>query len=332
MRIGVGFNADLPISDIVGYASNAEEYGLESFWMHEHSFGRDAISYLSAASQVTSRMKIGVACLSPFVRHPVLIAMTAANLQEASNGRALLGVGTGFPQRLDMMGITHDKPIAGLKETIEICRRVWSGASTTYAGKVFSIKNVKSLVGKSQNIPIYVAGWKKQMLSLTGRYADGYVAKGGESVVSIAQIVSETRLAAEAARRSLEQIDVAAYLLCLVDDSKEVAVERARKDPFVIYMMSVQDDYLYEGTGIDPLDKKLISENYFKGNLAEASSHITREMIEAFTLVGTKRDVSNRVLEYNRVGVELPILQPISMKSEDVKAVIAAGNNLIGTE
>lgn len=329
MRIGVGFNADLPISDIVGYASRAEESGLESFWMHEHSFGRDAISYLSAASQITKRIRIGVACLSPFVRHPVLLAMTAANLQEASNGRAILGIGTGFPMRLEMMGIKHERPIAGLKETIEICRRVWSGSPATYSGKVFSIKNVKSLVGKSKKIPIYIAGWKKQMLSLTGRYADGYVAKGGESIASVLQIVSETKIAAESVSRSMEQIDVAAYLLCLVDDSKEVALERAKKDPFVIYMLSVQDDYLYEGTGIDPLNKKPIAENYFRGNLTEASSYITTEMIEAFTLVGTKKDVSNRVLEYRTAGINLPILQPISMKSEDVMAVINTGNSLI---
>jgi 5,10-methylenetetrahydromethanopterin reductase len=329
MRIGVGFNADLPVSEIAKYASSADELNFESFWMHEHSFGRDAVSYLSAASQVTNKIKIGVACLSPFVRHPVLLAMTVANLNEASNGRALLGIGTGFPMRLDLMGIKHEKPIAALKETIEICRGMWSGNAMTFDGKVFSVKNVKSLMGKSQKIPVYIAGWKKQMLRLTGKYADGYVAKGGESTVSIKQIVSEIKSAANVASRNLEEIDVAAYLLCLADKSKEAALERGKKDPFVIYMLSVQDDYLYEGTGIDPLKKKPIAENYFKGNLSEASSHITDEMMEAFTLLGTRDDVATRVREYQRAGINLPILQPISMKKEDVREVLEAGNTLI---
>lgn len=329
MRIGAGFNADLPIAEIANHASRADELGFDSFWMHEHSFGRDAISYLSAVARTTGKMKIGVACLSPYVRHPVLLAMTAATLQEASSGRAILGLGTGFPMRLDLLGIKHDKPIGAIKESIAICRGIWSGNVLNYSGSVFSVKGVKSLLGTSQNIPIYIAGWKKQMLALTGKYADGYVAKGGESTESIEQIVAMIRMFAENSNRKLSQIDVSAYLLTLVERSKDAAVERAKKDPFVIYMLSVQDDYLYQGTGIDPARKKPIAENYFKGNLSEASSHITREMIESFTLVGTRDDVSNRVFEYKKAGLNLPILQPISTRPEDVNTVLDCGNNLI---
>ena len=329
MRIAVGFNADLPVSEIVHYASLAEDLGFDSFWMHEHSFGRDAVSYLSTAAQSTKKIRIGVACLSPYVRHPVLLAMTAATLQETSNGRMMLGLGTGFPMRLDLLGIKHDKPIAGIKEAIEICRGVWSGNPLTFSGKVFSVKNVKSLTGRSANIPIYIAGWKEQMLMLTGKYSDGYVAKAGESTESMKQIVSSIKSNAEKCNRSLTQIDVGAYLLTLVDKTKDIAMERAKRDPFVTYMLSVQDDYLYEGTGIDPAEKKPIAENYFKGNVSEASSHITREMMEAFTLVGSRKDVAERILEFRKAGVNLPIMQPISMKQDDVRSVLAAGNNLI---
>ena len=329
MRIGAGFNAGLPVPEITNYATLAEDLGFDSFWMHEHSFGRDAISYLSAAAQSTKKIRIGVACLSPYVRHPVLLAMTAATLQESSNGRMMLGLGTGFPMRLDLLGIKHDKPIAGIKDAIEICRGVWSGNPLTFSGKVFSVKNVKSLAGRSADIPIYIAGWKKQMLMLTGKYSDGYVAKAGESIESIKQIVSSIKSNAENNNRSLSQIDVGAYLLTLVDKTKDLAVERAKKDPFVTYMLSVQDDYLYEGTGIDPAKKKPIAENYFKGNMSEASSHVTSEMIEAFALVGTRKDVAERALEFRRAGVNLPILQPISMKNDDIRSVLDTGNNLI---
>ena len=199
--------------------------------MHEHSFGRDATSYLSSAATATKEIKIGVACLSPYVRHPVLLAMTAATLQETSNGRAILGLGSGFPMRLDLMGIKHDKPIGAIKETIEICRGVWSGSVLNYSGSVFSVKGVKSLLGKDSNIPIYIAGWKEQMLALTGKYADGYVAKGGESIVSVKQIVSSIKSAAEKANRSLAQIDFGAYLLTLVDKSKDTCSGPSEEGP-----------------------------------------------------------------------------------------------------
>ncbi len=220
MRIGVGFNADLPVAQITNYASQADDLGFDSFWMHEHSFGRDAASYLGSAANATKRIKIGVACLSPYVRHPVLLAMTAATLQETSNGRAILGLGTGFPMRLDFLGIKHDRPIGAIKEAIEICRGVWSGNVLNYSGSVFSVKGVKSLMGKSSDIPIYIAGWKKQMLTLTGKYADGYVAKGGESTVSIKQIVSSIKSAAEKANDLWLKLTWALIFLLLSTNQK----------------------------------------------------------------------------------------------------------------
>lgn len=330
MRIAIGFNTDLPVHEITKYAVLAEEQGFDGFWIHEHSFGRDAISYLGVAAQLTNQIKLGVACLSPYIRHPVLLAMTAATLQETSNGRSILGLGTAFPMRLDLLGIEHTKPIATLKETIEICRGVWSGNSLDYTGEVFSVKNVKSLIGKSPaSIPIYIAGWKKFMLMLTGRYADGYVAKGGESSKSMQNIVRMIDSYAQKNGRSISQIDIGAYLLTLVDKSKDSALQRAKRDPFVVYMLSVQDDYLYEGTGIDPAKKKPIAQNYFKGNFEEACANVKDEMVEAFTVIGTEEQVADRLLEFQKAGLNLPILQPISTKEDDVKAVLKAGRNII---
>ena len=330
MRVAVGFNADLPVAEIVEHAKFAESQGFEGVWMHEHSFGRDSVSNISAIAAKTDKLRLGFGCLSPYVRTPVALAMTCATLQETSRGRVILGIGTGFPARLDLLGIEHKLPIAELKETIEICRKIWSGVPVNYAGKAFNLKNVKSLLGEVRiKIPIYLAGWKPQMLKLAAKYADGYLAKGGESTNSIRQIVSS--ISSYVGTRSLNEIDLGAYLLSLVAGTKDEAVAKAKRDPFVAYMLSVQDDYLYEGTGINPALKKPIAENYFKGNLSGAFDFIRDEMIESFALVGTTDQVCERVREYKRAGLNLPILQPISMQPEDVRAVIAAGSILIGS-
>jgi 5,10-methylenetetrahydromethanopterin reductase len=329
-KVAIGFNADLSVQEIVDYAVQAELAGFESFWLHEHSFSRDALSYLSTAAAKTRLLRLGVACLSPYTRHPVVLAMSMLTLQESSNGRAVLGLGTGFPMRLDLMSILHEKPIAALKEAIEICRKIWAGESVNYSGKVFSVKNTKSLPGKARSsIPVYIAGWKPQMLALSGKYADGYVAKGGESPQSLGRIVSEIKSAAEKNSRRMSDIEVCAYLLTLVGRTKQEAIDRARKDPFVTYMLSVQDDYLLEETGINSELKRPIAQNYFKGNVAEASSHVKDSMIEAFTLCGTETEICERVLDYEKVGLDLPILQPISMRSDDIRNILNTGNMLI---
>jgi 5,10-methylenetetrahydromethanopterin reductase len=307
----------------------AENLGLDSIWFHEHSFGRDAISYLSATAQNTKRIKFGVACLSPYTRHPVVLAMSMLTLAEASGGRVTLGLGTGFPMRLDALGIRHDKPIGVLKETIEVCRRVWNSETVTFQGRAFSLKNVRSIVGKAQApIPIFIAGWKKQMLDLTGAIADGYVAKGGESPESLSRIVSGIRTSAEKHGRDLKDLQICAYLLSYVGESKTKALEVARKDPFVNYMLSVQDEYLYEETGINPELKRPIAENYFKGRVEESANHITDEMLNAFTLCGTVDEITDRIKVYKRSGLNLPILQPISIKQDDVKSILNAASSM----
>jgi 5,10-methylenetetrahydromethanopterin reductase len=328
--IGIGFNADVPVQQMMTYVKAAENSGMESFWMHEHSFGRDALSYLDSAAQITERMKLGVACLSPYTHHPVLLAMSLATLQETSGGRVVLGIGTGFPMRLDSLGIKHDKPIGVLRDTIEICRRIWSGENLTYNGGAFNLKNVKSIAPKPEKkIPIYIAGWKKQMLALTGRHADGYVAKGGESTKSLARLVDGIKASADSRNRSLSEIRICAYLLTLASEDKKTAHDKARRDPFVNYMLSVQDDYLFEESGIPAAMKKPIAENYFKGRLEESSSHISDEMLDAFTLCGSSGEVEERIASYMRSGLNLPILQPISMKNEDVMYMIKAASKFI---
>jgi 5,10-methylenetetrahydromethanopterin reductase len=163
------------------------------------------------------------------------------------------------------------------------------------------------------------------MLRLAGKYADGYVGKGGESTNSLRQIVATINSFSTNAK----VVDIGAYLLTMVASSKKEALDRARRDPFVAYMLSVQDDYLYEGTGIDPALKKPIAENYFKGNLPAAFDSIKDEMLESFTLSGTPDQVCDRMVEYEKVGLMLPILQPISMRQDDIGRVLDAGSMLI---
>ncbi len=167
------------------------------------------------------------------------------------------------------------------------------------------------------------------MLKLTAMNADGYLAKGGESTKSIGHLVS--KISSYASQRSVSEIDFAAYLLSLVAGSKDEAIAKAKRDPFVAYMLSVQEDYLYVGTGIDPTLKKPIAENYFRGNIAAAFEAIKDEMIESFMLVGTADQVNERVRDYSRAGLTQLILQPISLKPDDVNAVVNAGSILIGS-
>lgn len=81
----------------------AEEYGFDHAWTYDHIGWRDlvhgpwfdAVPTLSAAAQVTSRIRLGTMVASPNFRHPVHFAREITALDDLSDGRLTLGVGAG---------------------------------------------------------------------------------------------------------------------------------------------------------------------------------------------------------------------------------------------
>jgi 5,10-methylenetetrahydromethanopterin reductase len=327
-RIAFGLIGNVPVRIAIELAQTAEKYEYDSFWMHETYFQRDALSYLSAIALATSRIRLATGCINPFTRHPVLIAMSAATLNEASSGRMILGIGTGFLPKLDQMGIPHARPVAFLKESIEIVRRLLQGESVTFQGRHYSLREVKPVLPKSErSVPIYLAGWKKQMLQLAGRLADGYLARPIESIQSLTALSDSLMEACGSSGRDPSTFEKAAYLLCSVKKKSDEAKQAMRNNSFTIYQFAVMEDYVLSQTGFDPEVKKRIAEPYWKGDLPEASKQISDELLDAFTASGNEDEVVARINDYSKVA--LPILQPIGVDSRDIQMVLEAGRSYL---
>ena len=82
-------------------------------------------------------MRLGAACLNPYTLHPVEIAGQIAVLDAVSGGRAYLGLARGA--WLDAVGIEQMRPIATLRETVEVVRRLLAGDAAGWTGEIFSL-------------------------------------------------------------------------------------------------------------------------------------------------------------------------------------------------
>src|SRR4030095_5683758 len=111
-RVGLGLNARGDAREFVRWADRARSLGLESIWIHDSYFERDAVTYASAVASQVGDIKIGLGALNPFTRHPVLIAMTISALDEMAPERIRLGMGSALPLRLGQMGIPYTPPDA----------------------------------------------------------------------------------------------------------------------------------------------------------------------------------------------------------------------------
>jgi 1,4-dihydroxy-2-naphthoate polyprenyltransferase len=257
-------------------------------------------------------------------RHPVVVAMTVSALDEMAPGRVILGMGTGLPLRLAQMGIpyTPEAGVEAVSRAIDTMRALWSGQRVPAAAP--GLPPVQPMFPPTHRVPVYVAAYRSAFLDLAGQKADGYLARPAESLPSLERMLARLRAATVAAGRPEDAVDVAGYLLTLVDRSRREALNRAKREPFVIYMMSIQSDLAMRRAGLDPELKDRIAAAWRAEDYHRAAALIPDELLDAFMLCGTREEVAAGAAAYHAAGMDLPVLQPVLQQEEHVREVLAA--------
>ncbi len=322
--VGLGLAARGRVADAVAWAQQARRAGLDSVWVHDSYFERDAVTYISAIASQVGGIRVAMGALNPLTRHPVLVAMTVSAIDDMAPGRVILGMGTGLPLRLAQMGIPYS-PGAGVEavsRAIDTMRALWSGERVPPGAP--GLPPVQPMFPPVHRVPVYIAAYRSAFLELAGRKADGYLARPAESVPSLRRMLVTLRAAAVAAGRPEDAVEVAGYLLTLVDRSRREALNRAKREPFVIYMMSVQSDLAMRRAGLDPELKDRIAEAWRAEDYHRAAKLIPDDLLDAFMLCGTREEVAEGAAAYHRAGMGLPLLQPVLQTEDQVREVLAA--------
>ena len=322
--VGFGLASRGSVSEVVAWSERARREGLDSVWVHDSYFERDAVTYASAIASGVGGIRVGMGALNPLTRHPVLVAMTVSAIDEMAPGRVLLGMGTGLPLRLGQMGIPYS-PDAGLEavsKAIDTMRALWSGERVPPGQP--GLPPVQPMFPPVHRVPIYIAAYRSAFLRLAGAKADGYLARPAESIASLRRMLETLRVASVAAGRPEDAVEVAGYLLTLVDRSRREALNRAKREPFVIYMMSVQSDLAMRRAGLDPELKERVAAAWRADDYHRAANLIPDELLDAFMLCGTREEVAAGAAAYHQAGMDLPLLQPVLQTEDQVREVLAA--------
>jgi len=211
-----------------------EALGYDSFWTGEHIIYHrpimEAVTTLTYAAALTSRIKIGPATLLLPLRHPTLVAKEFSCLDVLSGGRAILTVGVGgdYPREFAGCGIPIKERGRRATEAIEIMRKYWSGERFDYDGKIFKLEDVNMLPTPVQeNLPIWVSGRQEAPMRRAATLGDGwhpymYTAKRcRESFLRIKE------MADEAGRSLAKDYSFACFIYVSLDDDVAVARRRA---------------------------------------------------------------------------------------------------------
>lgn len=151
----------------------AESLGFQGAWLTSGWLSADPFPILSAAARQTSKILLGTSIIPMLSRHPLAAAQGAFALQELSEGRFRLGVGTttrGVAERI--LGVKWPRPLPALGEYVSILRQVLNEGRADFDGQWYS---AHGRLPHAYPTPIYVAALNERAWENAGAIADGVI-------------------------------------------------------------------------------------------------------------------------------------------------------------
>ena len=308
-RVGVGFSGGMSPQDIVECVKVAEELGYESAWVAE-GHGGDQFSVLTACALATEKIKIGTSITSVFVRTAPTIAMAAASVDYFSNGRFILGMGTSHKVQVEPEhGLEFTKPVQRLRECVDIVRGILKDSDVNYHGEIYDIDRFDLWFEPlRKEIPIYVAAVFPKMLEICGEISQGAILTW--CTLDHAELAAwHVGIGARNAGRAPGDVEVASLLPCAVSDNRESARDLMRQ-PIASYAgrFPRYRKLMVDAGFSDEIEKVRVA--WQAGNIQESLTLVPGELIDKIGLVGTADEVQEKLADYRKAGITLPIVSP----------------------
>ena len=171
-------------------AERCERLGYDSVWAYDHlapywtrrSQAFECWTLLAAVAQRTKKIKLGSLVTNVNLRSPALLAKITSTLDNLSNGRLIVGLGTGDRMsRNELLSYGYrfanvDERLERLKETILILKAMWTQDRAFFEGKYNKLSGAINYPKPMQtpHPPIWVGGRHPKILEIIAEMADGW--------------------------------------------------------------------------------------------------------------------------------------------------------------
>jgi probable F420-dependent oxidoreductase len=166
-------------------AAAQERRGYDGIWVAETS--HDPFLPLLLAAQGTERIDLATGIAVAFARNPMTLAQTAWDLQDASHGRLILGLGSQIkPHITRRFSMPWSHPAARMREMILAIRAIWAcwndGTKLDFRGDFYTHTLMTPFFNPGPNphgdARIFLAGVGELMTEVAGEVADGFICHG----------------------------------------------------------------------------------------------------------------------------------------------------------
>ena len=254
--------------ELVEYVKEAKGQGFTSFWSvyqlltgdEDQHAAWDPLPTLSSLSADVDDVLFGPLVLPLPLEHPVQAAKKYATLDRVSDGRLVLGVGTGWnPAEFNALGLSKKNRGKRCEESIEVMKKLWSQNNVSYEGDLFEIEDVTLHPKPTDgNVPIWIGGGRYAREQLVGepnpptvsrvlkriaRIADGWVPHAPNNPELVKQDYTEIEEYCEEFGRDVDDVTISYnnFIYAFESDDEQKEYDRAR-DLFTQYSDMDWDD------------------------------------------------------------------------------------------
>jgi len=277
----------------------------------------------------TSKIRLGSGIFQMPGRSAAMTAMTAATIDQLSNGRMILGIGSSGPQVAEgWHGQRFAKQLQRTREYVDVIRIALSRERLEYSGETLTLplpdgpgKALKLTISPVQErIPVYLAAIGPKNTALAGEIADGWI----PTLVSpehLPDLRASLEEGAAKANRSLDDFDIAPTVNVYVSDDIEKGRDVMR--PFIaLYVggMGSRDKNFYNNLvqryGFEDAAKR-VQDLYLEGKRDEAMAALPDELIDLVSLNGPADKVRDRLRVYREAGVGTLGITPMAWTKDE---------------
>ena len=265
---------------LLALAEKAEDLGYDSVWIGDSITARprhDPITLLATVAGRTRRVALGTAVLLPALRNPVVLAHQIATLDQASEGRVILGVGIAadvpnIRAEFAAAGVPFDKRVGRMLEGLRLCQALWTGEPVDWDGRwKLSQQAVGPTPHRKGGPPIWGGGSAPASLTRAAKNFDGWFPTGptdptkwGDQWRKVQGYVSE-------AGRDVEAFTGAIYLTLALDEDAARADATVNKFLESYYMQPAEKLRAWQACYGGPAEG---AAEWLKGYADQGASHL----------------------------------------------------------
>lgn len=285
-------------------AGRLEDAGCDGFYLAE--LGHDPFPGVAVAATGTAVMSLGTSIALAFTRSPTTLAYTAHDLQTASGGRFVMGLGPQVRPHIERrFGLTWDRPVARLREVVLAMRAVWaaweSGGPLKFAGEIYNLSLMPPVFRPEKTLysapPVYLAAVGPKMAEVAGEVADGLFVHAFATPLYVREVLLpaiERGLARSGRSRADFQISYPAFI---ADTTSAESVEAARaqaRASVAFYASTPNYRRVLDVHGLGELQPKL-QQMTRDGEWEKMAGQIDDEVLNLFCTTGEPGELSEEL-------------------------------------